>query len=259
MKSTADPDVPNLAGRDRNRRFLLHALNQLDHLVRGLFTAEDRFVADHQAVHVAMAPSGLDRVADLTLVAGLVLVDPRADGRLQAKFVGDPGNEVEAVGRRIGADRLGIGRHHLHVGADLLDRRTLAFVGVVGPLERRERHAGQRAIHVRRGGTIFGDGPDAGVKTSYERDDEGGEAHGRNQLGRGHTMPDPSPGTGTDMPRRNISRLAFKKQLIPAHGVLRAAKTNAKALRASVTCIMASHLFSETEDEHLFRRDPARG
>ena len=145
-----DPDVPDFAGGDGHAGRALHALDHLDEVVGGLLAAEDRFVADHHAFDVAVAAGEVDRRVDLALVAVLVLVDPGADGDVQAEFGGDARHKLDAAGRRIEADRAGDRRELLQIGADLLRRRLAAFVGINRTGKRGVGHAGKRAFDVRR-------------------------------------------------------------------------------------------------------------
>ena len=78
-----DPDVPDFAGGDRNRCLALDAMDLGDQFVDGLLAAEYRFVADHDAVDIAMLAGKIDDVAQFALVPGGVLVDPGADGNPQ--------------------------------------------------------------------------------------------------------------------------------------------------------------------------------
>ena len=94
MKSTADtssgcsiqtcqisPVVTGTFGR------ALDVLDHRDQVGDRLLAAVDRFVADDDAVDVAVALGEFDHRADFALVALLVLVDPGADGDPQAEFL----------------------------------------------------------------------------------------------------------------------------------------------------------------------------
>jgi hypothetical protein len=74
-----NPGVPDFAGRNWNRSLALDALDHLDQVVDFLLAAENRFIADHDAVDVSPAAGEIDYRAELALVAARVLVDPGAD------------------------------------------------------------------------------------------------------------------------------------------------------------------------------------
>ena len=94
-----DPDVPDFAGGDRHVGRALDALDHLDQVADLLLAAVDGFVADDDAVDVAVALGEIDRRADFALVALLILVDPGADRDPQAELGGDAGHELDAAGR----------------------------------------------------------------------------------------------------------------------------------------------------------------
>ena len=73
----------------------------------------------------------LEGGAYLPLVALLVLVDPGADRDLEAELGRDRRYQLGAPGRRIGPNRPGKGRNGFEVGANLLDRRSVAKIGVL--------------------------------------------------------------------------------------------------------------------------------
>ena len=74
-----DPDVPDFAGGDRHVGRALDPLDHRDQVADLLLAAVDGFVADDDAVDVAVALGEFDHRADFALVALLVLVDPGAD------------------------------------------------------------------------------------------------------------------------------------------------------------------------------------
>ncbi len=119
-----DPDRPDFAGRYRDRARSLHPLDELDQVVDAHLGAQRGLVADHDGVDVAVVAGEIERGADFPLIALLVLVDPGADGDFEAELGRDRRDEFGAAGRRIGADRAGIGRDGFEVGADLLGGRA---------------------------------------------------------------------------------------------------------------------------------------
>src|SRR5262249_28811867 len=64
-----DPHMPDFAGRYRSVGRPLHALNQLDQIANLLFPTEDGFVADDNAVDVAMTPRKVDDRMNFALIA----------------------------------------------------------------------------------------------------------------------------------------------------------------------------------------------
>ncbi len=119
-----EPDRPDFTGGDRDRARPLDLLDELDELVDGHLAAQHRLVADHDGVDVAVVAGEVERRADFPLVALLVLVEPGADRDLEAELGGDRRHQLGAAGRRIGADRPGIGRDGLQVGANLRGGRA---------------------------------------------------------------------------------------------------------------------------------------
>ena len=142
------PDVPDLAGGDGNIDRFLHPLDELDQVVDLLLAAVDGFVADHDADDIAVALGKVDGGVDLALVAVDVLVDPGADGDLEAELSGDRRHQFDAAGRRIEPDRLGQRRQFLQVGADFLGARNVVDVGMRRALERGVGDARQDAPEV---------------------------------------------------------------------------------------------------------------
>ena len=147
-----EPDVPDFTRRDGNVDRTFDALDQLDQVLDLLLAAVDGFVADHDAVDVAVALGKLDRRLHFAFVAVGILVDPGADGDLQAGFVRDRRHQFDAAGRGIEADRARQRRQRLHVGADFLGVRDVVDVRVGGSLERRIGHARQDALEI---GSLF--------------------------------------------------------------------------------------------------------
>src|SRR5262249_25949863 len=83
------------------------------------------------------------------LVAFLLALHPDAERHFQPEFVGNPRNGIAAAGRRIGADRPGIGSDRLEIPADLVRRGVEAVV----------RNAGQRPGSVWSGSLLSGESP----------------------------------------------------------------------------------------------------
>ena len=125
-----DPDRPDFTGSDRHRALPLHLLDEVDQLRHGHLGSQRGFVADDDGVDVAVMAGKLQRGANFTVVAGLILVDPGADRDFQSELGRYRWNELGAASRRIGADGVRVGRYRLQIGANLLRRRALATIGV---------------------------------------------------------------------------------------------------------------------------------
>ena len=171
------PDVPDFAGRHRHAGRALDALDHLDEVGDALVAAEDGFVADDDAFDVAVAAGQVDRRSDLALVALLVLVDPGADRDVQAEFGGNGRHQLDAAGRGIEPDRARDRREHLHVGADALGGRLVAFARVGAGVERRVGNAGELVLDRRRAQVGAREGPQRGLHARHEGKDGGDDAH----------------------------------------------------------------------------------
>ncbi len=136
-----EPDVPDFARGDRHIGFAFHALDALDHFLDGLFAAEDRFVADHDAVDIALAAREIEHGARFTLVAVFVLVDPGADRDPQAELVGDRRDGFDAAGRGIGAHRPRVRGEQFQVGADIGNADAVTLIRMSRIQERRVGNA----------------------------------------------------------------------------------------------------------------------
>src|SRR5438552_18861586 len=100
-----EPDVPDFTRRDGNVDRTFDALDQLDQVLDLLLVAVAGFVADHDAVYVAVALGQLDRRWHFAFVAVGILVEPGADGDLQAGLVRGRWDQLDAAGRGIAAER----------------------------------------------------------------------------------------------------------------------------------------------------------
>src|SRR5262249_1735756 len=77
-------------------------MNEIGHL---LLSAEDGFVADDDAVDVAVTLGKIDHRANLALVAILIFIDPCTGGAPEPEFGCDSRNELDAARRGISANR----------------------------------------------------------------------------------------------------------------------------------------------------------
>ena len=172
-----DPHVPDFAGGDRYVGRTLDLLDFLDQFGNGLISAIDGFVADDDAVDVAVTLGEVDHRRDFALVAVLVLVDPGADRDPQAEFLGDAGHQFDAAGRRIGADGARQRRQHLEIGADLGGLRLRAGIGVGGAAKRRIGNAGELAIEIGSARLMRCKSPQSGLHARHEGDHGSDGAH----------------------------------------------------------------------------------
>ena len=138
-----DPHVPDFAGGDRHAGRALDTLDYRNQVAHLLVAAINRFVADDNAVDVAVAFGEIDHRADFALVALVVLVDPGADRDPQAEFGGDAGHQFDAAGGRISADGAGQRRQHLEVGANLFSLRLRSGIRMGVATKRRIGNAGK--------------------------------------------------------------------------------------------------------------------
>ena len=127
------------------------SLDEIGHL---LLAAEDGFVADDDAVDVAVALGEIDDRMDFALVAVLIFVDPRTGRDAKSELGRDAGHEFYAAGRGIGANRARERRQHFEIGANLRDPRLAAGVGVRGAFEWCVGNARKLAVEVG-GANIF--------------------------------------------------------------------------------------------------------
>ena len=149
--------------------------------------AQRGLVADHDRVDVAMGAGELDGGADFRLVAGdppvrivrvgdevvvavarEVVVEPDAERHPQAELGRDRRHLLHAAGRPVGADRVGVGRDRLEVGADLRRRRRV--LGLADAFERRVRDAGQRLVDIGSGPGGLEKSPQTGMQARCKRD-----------------------------------------------------------------------------------------
>src|SRR5207245_11427317 len=93
-----EPYVPDFTCRNRDIDRTLDALDELDQVVDLLFATVNGFVADDDAVDVAIVLGQIDRGLDLALVAIHILIDPGADRDLYAGLIGDRRNQFNATG-----------------------------------------------------------------------------------------------------------------------------------------------------------------
>ena len=91
-----DPDVPDFAGGHRHVDRALDALDHRNEVGNLLLATVDRFVADEDAVDVAVTLRQFDHRTHFAFVALLILVDPGADRRAQAEFRGNAWDQFDA-------------------------------------------------------------------------------------------------------------------------------------------------------------------
>ena len=188
------PDVPDFACGDGNVDRLLHPLDQLDQVFDLLLAAVDGFVADDDAVDVAVALGEVDRRVDLALVAVGILVDPGADGDLEAELGRDRRHQFDAAGRGVETNRARHRRQLLQVGADFLDLRDIVDVGMGAALERRIGDARQDAAEIGRRLFFLEQTPQPGMSCGYKQQNGYDGAHrGLNHTGLQFNGSEPVP------------------------------------------------------------------
>ena len=172
-----DPDVPDLAGGDRHVDLALHLLDQFDEIFDLLLATKHRFVADHDAVDVAVALGQFDRGHHLAFVAIDVLVDPGADHDLEAGLVGDRRHQFDATGRRIQTNAAADAGQRLQIRTDAFRIGNVVDVGMRRAVERRVGDAGENALEVRCFLPLAQNSPEGGVSGSDEQQDGDDGAH----------------------------------------------------------------------------------
>ena len=125
----------------------------------GDFAAQQRLVADDDAVDIAVGPRQLDDVADFGLVALGVVADPGAERDLEAVLARQLRHVLQHAGRAVGPQPVGRALEQGHVPIDLLDGRHLVGQGIVPRTHRAERQALDRAGPVRRVLRLVESGP----------------------------------------------------------------------------------------------------
>jgi hypothetical protein len=118
-------------------------------LVSRHVVTQQRLVADHDGIDVAVAARERDRGLDFALVAFLVAFDlppvapdagarllgdaaePDTDRDLEAEFRGDAGDQLLPASGGVRADRAGVGTQELEVAADLFRSRPIAVIRVL--------------------------------------------------------------------------------------------------------------------------------
>ena len=114
-----DEGLPMIRGRHRNWTVSLHTPDNLDELGRGVFMPEQGLIAHDQPSDVGVAPGELERGRDLTLVSGVVLVDPDAKRDLEPELSRDLRDTFQTLGRSVRTHRPCVSGDHREVGADL--------------------------------------------------------------------------------------------------------------------------------------------
>ena len=108
-----EPDVPDFAGGHRNVGSTLHALDHLDEVADLLLVAEDRLVADDDALTLLwrLASSITERISRSLRSLFLSIHAPTVTRRPNSRR--DARHEFDAAGRGIGADGAGQGASSL--------------------------------------------------------------------------------------------------------------------------------------------------
>src|ERR1700722_330872 len=132
-----DEHLPMICGRHRNWTVSLHTPDNLDELGYVVFSPKQRLIAHDQASNVGATPSELECGRDLTLVSGVVLVDPDAKRHLEPELSRNFRDAFQTLGRSVRTHRPRVSGYHRKVGADLClgyPQATRRFLGkpVVG-------------------------------------------------------------------------------------------------------------------------------
>jgi hypothetical protein len=141
-------------------------LDELDEVGDLLLAAIDGFVADDDAVDVAVAAGELDRRLHLALVAVDIFVDPGADRDLEPDLIGD---RRVPVRRRRWTNRDGSrasAARAPQVGADFFLSRDVVDVGMASAVEWRVGHARQNAAKFSGSSIVAGNRPEASMNAS---------------------------------------------------------------------------------------------
>src|SRR5262245_16015399 len=168
------PDVPYLGRSDRHRNLALDLLNLGDEILNARPAMEDgvpikRFVADDDAVDVAMMLAELDRSLDLSLVLLFPVIDPGAERHMQSELRGKLRDRLESIADAIGADGARVRRDHGKVRPDLLLARHV-LLAVPAGCDGRERDAGELPDHARGRNLLVHKEPARRMQEGRERD-----------------------------------------------------------------------------------------
>ena len=174
----AQPHVPRLGGRDRDAHLALHARDVGDERRDAQVAAQDRFVADDDAVDVGVLAREAHERGDLALVVLVAPVEPRA-GRDPQTAHPREARGFAVLGRRVGPHAVRVGRDEVEVRGELVLGREDARGRVLVALVAAERDAVHLAGTVGQGERRMGGGPEGEVRGcdqdgDHARGDEGG-------------------------------------------------------------------------------------
>src|SRR4030088_3302384 len=171
------PDRPDFTRGNRDWAHPLYALNERLEFVDRLVRPQRGLVTDHDGVDVAVATSERDGGLDFPLVAGFILVDPDAEGDLEPELRSNRGYELTAASRTIGTNGVGIWTEDLQIGADLLRRRAVPVVRMLGRRIRRIGNARERSVYIGDRLLPLEKTPQAGMHADDERHHSSDGAH----------------------------------------------------------------------------------
>ena len=133
------PHVPRLRGADRLADGIARLIEIFLELLDGDIAAQDHLVTDDHPYDIDMSAGELDRGIELGLVGVAVIVDPGADGDVDAVALGELRNIGQCAEVTVGADSERFAFQELEILVDLRIRRHFLVGGIFADAERRER------------------------------------------------------------------------------------------------------------------------
>ena len=135
------PHVPGLGGADRLADGVARLIEILLELLDGNVAAQNDLVADDHPHDIDMSAGELDGGFELGLVGVAVIVDPGADGDVDAVALGELRNIRQRAEVTVSPDSESLAFQELEVLVDLGIRRHFLMRGVLADAERGEREA----------------------------------------------------------------------------------------------------------------------
>ncbi len=133
------PHVPRLRGADGLADGIARLIEVFLELLDGDIAAQDHLVTDDHPYDIDMSTGKLDRGIELGLVGVAVIVDPGADGHVDAVTLRELRNVGQCAEVTVGADRERFAFEALEILIDLRIGRHFLVGGILANAERRER------------------------------------------------------------------------------------------------------------------------